>query len=165
MTNKLLKDPKSLANQPEVFVEMLEFVLKEDVKALEVGDYEFWSEVGVWFLVLNKCTGLQRSALGSRMFNPERVPEFRPFLTSLAPNCPLITELILKDSVRGSLTLATIGNSCHQLRTLDITGSIINCSDLVHLCVQSTTNVVSEEDLERAYEQQFDHLCQTLDML
>jgi hypothetical protein len=48
MTSKLLKDPKSLANQPEVFVEMLDFVLKEDVKALEVGDYEFWSEIGVW---------------------------------------------------------------------------------------------------------------------
>jgi hypothetical protein len=48
MSNKLLKDSKFTANQPEVFVEMLDFVLNEDVKALEVGDYEFWSEFGVW---------------------------------------------------------------------------------------------------------------------
>jgi hypothetical protein len=81
------------------------------------------------------------------MFGSKGVLAVQPFLTSLTSNCPLLTELILKDSVRGPLTLATIGKSCHHLRTLDITGSQINCHDLVHLCVQSPPNVVSDKYL------------------
>jgi hypothetical protein len=42
---------------------------------------------------------------------------------------------------------------------------MINCSPLEHLCIQSPTNVVSEEELDSAYEQQFNHQCQTLEVL
>jgi hypothetical protein len=81
------------------------------------------------------------------MFGSKGVLAIQPFLTTLTSNCPALTELILKDAVRGSLTLATIGKSCHWLRTLDITGSQISCSDLVHLCVQSPPNVISDMPL------------------
>jgi hypothetical protein len=78
------------------------------------------------------------------MFGSKRVLAVQPYLTALSSNCPLLTELILKDAVRGSLVLATIGKSCHHLLTLDITGSPVTCSDLLHLCVNAPPNVISD---------------------
>jgi len=66
----------------------------------------------------------------------------QPFLSALASNCPMLTELILKDAVRSSHTLSAIGKHCHRLQTLDITGSQVSCSDLVHLFVHSPVNVL-----------------------
>jgi len=66
----------------------------------------------------------------------------QPFLSALTSNCPMLTELVLKDAVRSSHTLSAIGKNCHRLQTLDITGSQVSCSDLVHLFVHSPVNVL-----------------------
>jgi hypothetical protein len=76
------------------------------------------------------------------MFISKGVLAIQPFLSTLTSNCPMLTELILKDAVRSSHTLYAIGKSCHRLRTLDITGSQVSCSDLVHLFVHSPVNVL-----------------------
>ncbi|XP_033608169.1 uncharacterized protein LOC111866501 isoform X2 [Cryptotermes secundus] len=165
ITNKLLSSSKPMAIDKGLLVGMLDIVLNIEVKTLEFGDSQFRCNSQIWPLVLKKCTGLQRFALVSNMFTPDKISDVQPFLISLASNCPLLTELILKDSVQGPLTLAAIGKSCHLLRTLDVTGSQISCSDLVYLCVQSPPTVVSDKYLDSAYEQEFNPLCQTLEML
>jgi hypothetical protein len=76
------------------------------------------------------------------MFASKGVLAIQPFLSALTSNCPMLTELILKDAVRSSHTLSAIGKSCHQLRILDITGSQVSCSDLVHLFLHSPVNVL-----------------------
>jgi hypothetical protein len=76
------------------------------------------------------------------MFVSKGVLAIQPFLSALTSNCPLLTELVLKDAVRSSHTLSAIGKSCHRLQTLDITGSQVSCSDLVHLFVHSPVNIL-----------------------
>ena len=85
-----------------------------------------------------------RFILGSNMFRSKGALTIQPFLTTLTSNCTMLTELVLKDAVRGSHTLATIGKSCNRLRILDLTGSVVSCADLVHLCMQSPPAVVSD---------------------
>jgi hypothetical protein len=57
---RLLKNSKSMANQPGLMVGMLDIVLNKDVKTLEFGDSRFRFDFEIWSLVLKKCTGLQR---------------------------------------------------------------------------------------------------------
>ncbi|XP_069691323.1 uncharacterized protein [Periplaneta americana] len=165
ITNKLLKNTKAMANQPGLLVGLLDIVLNKEVKTLELGDSRLRSDFEIWPLILKKCTGLERFVLGSNMFGSKGVLAIQPFLTTLTSNCPMLTELILKDAVRGSLTLATIGKSCNRLRTLDITGSQINCSDLIHLCVQSPPSFTSDLPLDNTSEDDLNPLCQTLEVL
>lgn len=83
-----------------------------------------------------------RFVLGSNMYVSRGVLSIQPFLSALTSNCPMLTELILKDAVRSSHTLSAIGKNCHRLQTLDITGSQVSCSDLVHLFVHSPVNIL-----------------------
>jgi len=101
-----------------------------------------------------------RFVLGSNMFVLKGGLAIQPFLSALTSNCPMLTELILKDAVRSSHTLSAIGKNCHRLQTLDITGSQVSCSDLVHLFVHSPVNV-----LDSVCREDLNSLCQTLEVL
>ncbi|XP_067005878.1 uncharacterized protein [Anabrus simplex] len=170
LTHRLLKNPaKTFINNPTIVVDLLDIVLNKDVKSLEFGDPRLRSDTEVWEVVLRRCSGLRRFALVSNMFGIKGGAAFQPFLRKLSFNCPMLTELVLKDSVRGAETLAAIGRCCNVLKYLDISGSQVNCSDLIHLClrVPPSSGIYAQYDtlMAEVTEHDLNHLCQSLEVL
>ncbi|KDR06887.1 uncharacterized protein LOC110840421 isoform X2 [Zootermopsis nevadensis] len=165
LINKLLKNSRSIANKPGILVGMLDILLNQVVKTLEFGEFELQIDPEFWPLLLKKCTGLERFVLLSEKFEVGGVLKFQPCLSTLSSNCPLLTKLVLKNTVQGFLTMAAIGQNCHQLQTLDITGSQVTYSDLVHLCVRSPPNNASDARVDSMYKEDLNPLCQTLEVL
>ncbi|PSN48760.1 hypothetical protein C0J52_05185 [Blattella germanica] len=160
LTNRILKKTKAMANEPGLLVGILDVVLNEEVKSLELCDSCLGNDCDIWPLIEKKCTGLERFAIASDMFkSKETTHQF--FLRTLISNCTMLTELVLKDAVRDSLTTAAIGKSCSRLRVLDLTGSTVSCEDMLHLCLRSPSSV-SEESICEA---DLNPLCQTLEVL
>jgi len=49
-----------MASYPGLLVGMLDIVLNEEVKTLEMEDFRLREDFEIWPLVLKKCTGLER---------------------------------------------------------------------------------------------------------
>nr|CAD7440460.1 unnamed protein product [Timema bartmani] len=112
---------------------------------------------------------LNRFALVPKMLGPCGAGTLQPLLCRLCLNCPQLTELVLKDSVKGSDTMAFIGKTCHRLRLLDITGSRVVCSDLIRLCVRSPHRALQDftanSTEQNVYDYDLNPLCQTLEIV
>nr|CAD7571058.1 unnamed protein product [Timema californicum] len=112
---------------------------------------------------------LNRFALVPKMLGPCGAGTLQPLLCRLCLNCPQLTELVLKDSVKGSDTMAFIGKTCHRLRLLDITGSRVVCSDLIRLCVRSPHRALQDftanSTEQNVYDYDLNPLCQTLEVV
>nr|CAD7197285.1 unnamed protein product [Timema douglasi] len=112
---------------------------------------------------------VSKFALVPKMLGPCGAGTLQPLLCRLCLNCPQLTELVLKDSVKGSDTMAFIGKTCHRLRLLDITGSRVVCSDLIRLCVRSPHRALQDftanSTEQNVYDYDLNPLCQTLEVV
>ncbi|CAG2062022.1 unnamed protein product [Timema podura] len=162
IVSKILKTySKTLYDNPPAVLKFLDIILCKEVKTVELNDQNLRYDSEIWPILLKRCTGLERNsyqnlkyslnlvsmaqvmsvlnrfAMVPKMLGPCGAGTLQPLLCRLCLNCPQLTELVLKDSVKGSDTMAFIGKTCHRLRLLDITGSRVVCSDLIRLCVRS----------------------------